>query len=458
MMTRQMLPSSHSLLIKTPPADGAGRRQGPSWAVDAILSENTVSQNGAPEPMRPQSALALASAFSEFIAVSSRLEDSYRDLQQQVCELSLELAKRNAALQQSQAENERMRLALEQIVSCMPCGVLVLKADGEIAMLNPEARRLLELDGRVEADRLSTLEQLSAAAGIDFDSFLINGDGGESAREFCLPQTNTARWLEVRNRRLADGAEEAESGSQTILILRDVTAQKRAEQDREAGRSAMALAELGAVLAHEIRNPLASLELFSELIEKDEAGRGQWISHLRAGVRSLSTTANNVLSFHSGALSLEPLELSAAIGNALDFAGPIVAQAGIGLETHLESQPAWIMGNGSALQQLVLNLVANATRHTPTGGRIAVSLFHDEPSEQVRVEFADNGCGIEPEEMEKIFNPGFTGTGESSGLGLAVCERIMNRHGGRIRAANGAHGGAVFTLCFPLLEPEAEAQ
>ena len=87
----------------------------------------------------------LADAFSEFISASSLLEASYRDLQQEVAHLGLELAERNAALSRSLAENDRMRAALQQMIDSMPCGVLVLDTAETIVMINPEGRRLLEL-------------------------------------------------------------------------------------------------------------------------------------------------------------------------------------------------------------------------------------------------------------------------------------------------------------------------
>ncbi len=90
--------------------------------------------------MQARSAVLLASAFTEFISASSRLENSYRQLQEEVSELRVELSARNAALSTSLAENERMRLDLQQIVDSMPCGVLVLDRKGEISMINPGKR------------------------------------------------------------------------------------------------------------------------------------------------------------------------------------------------------------------------------------------------------------------------------------------------------------------------------
>ena len=80
----------------------------------------------------------------------------------------------------------------------------------------------------------------------------------------------------------------------SIWILRDVTANKQAEQEREAARSALALAEVSTILAHEIRNPLASMELFAGLIADDPDQTSQWLSNLRAGIRLLRSTSSAI--------------------------------------------------------------------------------------------------------------------------------------------------------------------
>ena len=227
----------------------------------------------------------------------------------------------------------------------------------------------------------------------------------------------------------------------------------------------MALAEITTVLAHEIRNPLASLELFAELIENDGDHREQWISNLRVGIRTLSGTVNNVLSFHgSGSLKLTPVSLSAVIGNAIQFVQPLANQAAVTLEWLADPNQNQVMGNESALQQVVLNLVSNAIRHTPPGGIVTVSMRNEFGAangvsrggygNRVIVEFSDTGCGIRLDQIDHIFDPGFSGSGDTSGLGLAVCERIMRQHGGQISASNRGDRGARFALSLPLLQSE----
>ena len=411
-------------------------------------------------------ALSLATAFSEFISASSKLENAYRQLQQEVFELGLELKDRNAELNTSLAENKRMRLALQQIVDSMPCGVLVLDREGEITMINPESARLLGINHLlILEDSHTTLRQISQISGINLSSPFEGALNSDVEQECCVRDASGMRWLEVRKRSLFHQALRSEKPDQTILILRDVTAQKRAEQERETGRKAMALAEITTILAHEIRNPLASLELFAELIEEDASGRREWISNLRAGIRSISGIVNNVLSFHgSGSLNLTPVSLSEAIEKAIHFVKPLAVQAEVSLELSTPIEVIFVKGNESAIRQLVLNLVSNAIRHTPAGGNVKVSIYPiqnrcDEfgivsAIDEAIVEFTDSGCGIREDQIDHIFEPGFSGSGDSSGLGLAVCDRIMKEHGGAVSVSNVKNSGACFALHFPVTQSE----
>lgn len=447
-----MLPSSHPVLIEH--ALGAGPAGNPLCipALSAGPAELTDTA------VQAQRASMLASAFSEFMAASSRLEESYRDLQAEVNELRLELSERNAALRISLAENERMRGALQQIVDSMPCGVVVVSGDHEISMMNPESIHLLGVDPGPEiAQSPSTLSELAAKSGINLSCFRGSESGSDHVQEIAVRSGSDLRWLEIRNRRVMENT--SQSASQSILIIRDITAQKRAEQDRESARKAVALAEVSSILAHEIRNPLASLELFAELIETDDDRRSEWISHLRAGIRSLSGTVNNVLALRGGALKRSTLDLTAFLEDALEFVKPLIDQASIKLEAHIGQGEYFVMANEGALRQVVLNLVTNAIRYTPEGGSITVSLHSvagkKSASAKYQLEIVDSGCGIRADQINQIFEVGFSGSGVSSGLGLAVCEHIMREHGGRINADNAPHGGARFIVQFPALQEEA---
>ncbi|MGO9339039.1 MAG: sensor histidine kinase [Terracidiphilus sp.] len=396
----------------------------------------------------------LADAFSEFISASSLLEASYRDLQREVRQLGFELAERNAALTRSLAENDRMRAALQQIIDSMPCGVLVLDTAETIVMINPEGRRLLEL-GTAQVMDLRALSDLSR---IDFES-LVAGSEDRVDNELCVSSVAGKRWLAIGNRKLscASASHEAGGGRTTlksIWILRDITASKQAEQEREAARSAMALAEVSTTLAHEIRNPLASMELFAGLIADDPENTAQWVSHLRAGIRLLSGTVNNVLSIHGGGNPhLAPVDLTACVQSGVEFVRLIAEQAGVVLCCVGGHESLTIQGNENLLRQIVLNLICNAIRHTSAGGTIDVSTqaLSRQGAKRALVEVADTGCGIPPYLIERVFDAGFSANGDTPGLGLAVCRRLMNAHGGEIRVSSRVNCGTTFQLEFPAL-------
>jgi two-component system sensor histidine kinase FlrB len=344
-----------------------------------------------------------------------------------------------------------MRVALQQMIDSMPCGVLVLDTAEAIVMINPEGRRLLELGSA----RVRNLRELSRTSRIDFELLMAGSEDGLDS-EVCVASAAGKRWLAVGNRKLSCAPVNREAGAsraalKSIWILRDITANKQAEQEREAARSAMALAEISTILAHEIRNPLASMELFAGLIAEDPGQTSQWVSNLRAGIRLLSGTVNNVLSIHCGGSShLLPINLIACLRGSVEFVQPIAEQAGVLLVFLPGEESLAIEGNENGLRQILLNLVCNAIRHTPAPGTITVSAKRSGGGRAV-VEVTDTGCGIPESVMEHIFEAGFSAEGSTPGLGLAVCKRLMNQHGGEILVSSRANLGSTFRLEFPTL-------
>lgn len=396
----------------------------------------------------------LADAFSEFIAASSVLEASYRDLQQEVNHLSSELSQRNAALTRSLEENTRMRAALQQILDSMPCGVLVLNQTERVEMINPEGRKLLGLGSA----RVETLQILSQFSQVDFESIAQDASDASDS-EICIDTANGKRWLAVSYRKLmAAQSTHAIAPSvdylHSIWILRDITANKQAEVEREAVRRATTLAEISTILAHEIKNPLASMELFAGLIEQEPSEASQWISHLRAGVRTLSGTVNNVLSLNGDSKPrLAPIRLSACLESGVKFVSPIADQADVSLSFSSSDDSCSVLGNEDAIRQIVLNLVCNAIRHTRASGSVSVTVRSTKKGRNRRalVAIKDTGCGISESMLPRIFDAGFSGAGETPGLGLAVCKRLMDQHGGEIRVDSHINEGTTFELEFPVL-------
>lgn len=232
----------------------------------------------------------LARAFVTFTQAASSLEKSYTQLQGEVTRLHAELQRTNCELERSVEDNARVRGYLSRVLESLPCGVLVVNAGETIEIVNPEAKRLLQLDPqyvseggtRLPLPLVQTLRDLAGNRVLTEQEHSITSDFGN-------------RFIGISRAKINEG--EGSAGD-TIWILRDITEQKRIAGEREAARRSHALAEVATVLAHEIRNPLGSLELFTGLLA-DATGHmpetRQWITHLQAGLRGLSATMTNVV-------------------------------------------------------------------------------------------------------------------------------------------------------------------
>jgi two-component system, sensor histidine kinase FlrB len=416
-----------------------------------LPSSHPVPMNALAPPIATSS--ELSDAFATFVLAADRLERSHSQLHDEVERLRTELEKRNRALTDALRENQGMRIALRQILDALPCGVVVLEVvNREIILANPTARHLLGLEGGTSL----ALAALPAGMRTIVERPELRGPDHDYEHEFSVEINGKQRWMTVRCT-LMDEETAGRGRSQLILIVRETTSQKQAEQEREASRHLFALAEMVAVLAHEIRNPLGSLELLIGLLARDtdlNPDSRQYVTHLQAGVRSLSGTVNNVLRFHSfGEACLVPTELSLALRNAVEFVRPLVEQSGVMLHFTEALGTSEIASDCTGLQQVILNLTLNALRHTRPGGTITVTagITKNENSPAAVIEFGDNGSGIRPEDLPHVFEPGFTTARQSAGLGLSVCQRIVSQHGGTISVSSSLGKGTTFRMEFPLL-------
>ncbi len=227
------------------------------------------------------------------------------------------------------------------------------------------------------------------------------------------------------------------------------------QEEREGLRRRQALAEMSAVLAHEIRNPLGSLELFAGLLA--EAGLApepqEWVEHLQAGLRTLAATVNNVLQFHSQPQpGFVPTDLGALLDWLKHFLRPLAQRGQVRMEFSSALDGVWLAADRHRLEQVLLNLALNSFQFMPTGGALRVSGRPGSRAENrgPSLEITDTGPGIAAENLERVFEPGFTTRPGSPGLGLAVCRTVIEQHGGSIRVASSAGLGTTFTLEFPL--------
>jgi two-component system sensor histidine kinase FlrB len=384
----------------------------------------------------------LLRAFRTFAEAASSLERSYGNLRLEVTGLRRELEESNRELAQSLEENRGIRAHLDRILEGLPCGVLVVSNAGQISRANPEAHRLIGMESSPEGFSLASLPH-------DIQHLLACALRQDGEQELSIPgQDGKARWLAARHASLVDSEDRA-----SVFILRDVTERKHLEEAQSQLRRDQALAEMSAVLAHEIRNPLGSLELFAGLLADAalDAECRQWVEHVQAGLRTLAATVNNVLHFHSlPQPERAPVDLGRLLAWARDFFSPLARQSRVTLGLQNGLAGVSISADRHRLEQVLLNLALNSVRALPHGGWIELRGRRNPDGRTVALEVADTGPGISPEDLPRIFEPGFSTHPGSSGLGLSVCRKIVEQHGGNIAATSTPGQGSTFTVTLPL--------
>lgn len=384
----------------------------------------------------------LLRAFRSFSEAAASLEHSYRDLRLEVQALRRALEEANRDLAESLEENRSMRVHLDRILESLPCGVLVVAGDGRISEANPEARRLFA--SATGAEACSTLDALPLALRELLER--ARREGGEAERSLGW-RDGSCRWLAARHASIP-----ATPGEASVFILHDVTDRKRLEETQARLRRDQALAEMSTVLAHEMRNPLGSLELFAGLLAESPLspdGRN-WVDQIQAGLRTLAATVNNVLHFHSLPEPVcVPVDLGELLVWAQDFFRPLARQSGIALRVENRLSGIFLWADRHRFEQVLLNLVLNSVRAMPRGGWIELRGRTADDGRCIAIEVADDGPGICAQDLPHIFEPNFSTHAGSSGLGLAVCQKIVRQHAGSIAVTSPPGHGATFTLNFP---------
>jgi signal transduction histidine kinase len=217
------------------------------------------------------------------------------------------------------------------------------------------------------------------------------------------------------------------------------------------------LQRLLARLAHEIRNPLSSLDIHVQLLEEDlstlmPATREQLnprLEIIHGELHRLERIVDNFLRLAGpSALDLESVEITRIVHHVCELLRPEAAAREIEVTAEVETPLPQFTGDPVRLTQALMNLVINAMQAVEKKGRIEVSAHRTDETIVVRV--SDDGPGIPPEKLASIFDPYFTTKAEGSGLGLWIAQQIATAHGGSLQAQNGPVRGAIFAMLLPL--------
>ncbi len=387
--------------------------------------------------VNPQADL-LAHAFRRFDQAAVSLQASYKGLMERMERMDLELAAKHEALRTSLKEKEEMRSHLAAVLESLTTGVVVTDQRGTIIRCNEAAERLLGRERRALVGH-----QLSELEGLE-----IPGAG--------LPVVTQLSGMPVSVTRTVLRNEQGVSHG-SIVLLNDLSNIRKLEERLQRRDRLTAMGEMVGRIAHEIRNPLGSVELFASMLRRDLTHDPQgyaYTEHISSAVQAMDRLLSNLL-LYTRPMSPSPdwHSAEALVRESLVLAAH--ATVGLTLEVRNQTDEAvpMLWCDANQMKQVLVNLVLNAAQAMTGTGRLTVTMAYDLDAAGertgLRLSVSDTGGGIEPALLSRIFDPFFTTKEEGTGLGLAIVHAVVEGHHGRVEVESAVGTGTTVAIVLP---------
>lgn len=373
-------------------------------------------------------------------------------------EAELMAATMEEALQRVRAQERAMKERAEaserlsqEIIASITSGLLVVGEDRVVRTLNPAGRRMLGLAGRPEGHTMAeVLGTATPLAAVVEECLQSSRPVIRRTLQTGLPGGGTAH-LGVTVSPIRDGASHVHGA---ICLFSDLSDVVELEEQLRFKDSLARLGELTAGIAHEFRNGLATIHGYSRLLdlEKLPGDYRPYVQGIRDETEALRQVVTNFLNFAKPAeLTLSPVALQGIADRAADEVRSDAAARGG--DVHVSGEFGTVQGDEVLLRQAFSNLVRNALEACSDAGispRIAIDGAIDHAQGMQQMTVSDNGPGVDASVTARMFRPFFTTKARGTGLGLALVQKIVVTHNGRVTVANGESGGARIMVTLPL--------
>jgi len=353
----------------------------------------------------------------------------------------------------------KVQTTAKAILESMVGGVLTLDAGGGVTIINRAACQILEIGSEPPYPDLIELADKHRALAVairraldagqyvqDEDSVFLN-----SRNESIVLRTSISEQVDDKGQRVG-----------IVVLVKDVSNLVAMESELRKRDRLVAMGTLAAGVAHEIRNPLSALELNLRLLRDESGSLGTasgdiegYFEILFAETRRLNRITSNFLQLsRPEPLARVPVAVHQAVSQVARLVNREAQEKNISLVLELAGGDPEVLGNSTKIEQVCLNILINAMQAMPTGGVIHVgsATSTSDGRQFVDLSFSDQGIGIPPENLPRLFDPYFTTRPDGTGLGLAIADRIVTDHGGKILVESTPGVGTVVTVCLPLAD------
>ncbi len=348
----------------------------------------------------------------------------------------------------TRASLSRIKAFSDNVVENMPIGLIALDDRHRIAAFNHTAESLLQRSFQ-EVLGKDALQELPPELCAELKCPDIQNEVIEKEID-CTVGSGKKVPLEIGASLLAD------TGGTFlgyIILFKDLTEVRSLRREVERSQRLASVGRLAAGVAHEIRNPLSSIKGLATYFRErygDVPEDQQTATIMIQEVDRLNRVVSQLLEF-ARPIDIKPrlTELKTLVDDAVTLIEKQAAAKGISVKTHNSMTVNRVMVDPDRVTQVLLNIYLNAIESMESGGELKVELSSDNAAGGISISVSDTGCGIEPEDLTKIFDPYFTTKSSGTGLGLAIAHNIIEAIGGTIKVKSAAGKGTTFTLVLP---------
>ncbi|NIQ37160.1 MAG: PAS domain S-box protein [Proteobacteria bacterium] len=361
--------------------------------------------------------------------------------------LGEELRAKRKQLREKQLDYQKLEAFHQNVIQSLDSGLITTDRSGRVSFMNRTAYRILGIDPSVSASPVLDTLLSGLKTGLTEESIKSEDIFRREETTFQRPDDAVIH-LGLSKSPLKDINGDPVG---SILIFQDITQIKEMEEQIKRADRMVSIGKMAAGIAHEVRNPLASLMGSIQVLKEEMNLNGRDLDLMNIILRESERLNRLVTDFLLFAqpprTEFSPMILNQLIDETLQMLENSPQSNGHISISKVYSHEARVLGDANQLKQVFWNLLVNAVQEMEGGGRLGVALEGGDG--YVKISVSDSGKGIEKQDKGKIFEPFFTTKESGTGLGLAIVHRIVENHGGEIQVDSETGRGTTFTLVLP---------